>query len=412
MQTGARIDEEHPTLDPLESAAVIARQPERRRYRFGFVLSTSLGNLTRFENLKKYAERDAEVDIAWAPVKHYLAPGEPDRFRWLPGALRARAIVLQQAWPVLGRLGAFDAVMIHMYEVDLLTALRGYLFRKPLRIVSSDDAPVVDPGTYPLHPVDRAKPAWRRAIRLRLDLWRARRADLLVPFSEWAGRILVDGARVEAAKVMPLHVGLDLEVWTCPPRAPAPPATRAKLLFVGGEFARKGGPQLLAAFERDLGDIAELHLVTKSAPPALPPHVHVHADMVPNDPRLTRLYREADMLVHPTTSDLSPWVVLEAMASGLPVVTTPIAGIVECVEEGRTGLLVPVGDPEALARAIRSLIDDPERRRSMGAAARRRIEQHFNAAINVPRILGFMKALVERERGGTLQAASSTEGGR
>src|SRR5436309_2056112 len=79
--------------------------------------------------------------------------------------------------------------------------------------VSGDDAPALDPDRYPMHPRDRAKPRWRRALRLQIDLWRARHADLLIPFSPWAGRILVEGAGVPASRVHPVHVGLDLDLW-------------------------------------------------------------------------------------------------------------------------------------------------------------------------------------------------------
>jgi glycosyltransferase involved in cell wall biosynthesis len=369
-----------------------------RKYRFGFVLSTSLGNLTRYQNFRKFAERDPEVEFIWAPVKHYFGPGERDPFRHLPGALRSRAIVLYQSAPVLRQLDRLDAVMIHLYEIDILTALRGLLFKAPLRVISSDGAPAVDPTSYPFHPVELKKSAMRRTLRLRIDLWCARQADLLVPFSTWAGNILVNGAGVPRERVVPIHVGLDLGIWRYEPKQPALPNERVKLLFVGGDFQRKGGQTLLAAFERHLSERAELHLVTKSAPSRLPAHVHVYSDMNANDARLAELYRQADILVHPTRSDLSSWVVLEAMASGCPAVTTAVGGIVDLVQEGRTGVFVQVDDPDALAAAIRPLIDDPERRRQMGAHARAFVEQHFDAAVNVPRILGLMKATVNQRR--------------
>jgi glycosyltransferase involved in cell wall biosynthesis len=366
-----------------------------RPYRFGFIMSTSLGNLTRYENFRKFAEQDPQVQCVWAPVKHYIAPGEKDPFRFLPGPLRTRAIVLMQSMPVLRQFPRLDAVLIHMYEVDILTALRGYFRRRPVRIISTDDAPVLDPATYPIHPEDRNKPPWKRAIRLKVDLWRARRADALVPFSQWAAGILVSGAHIPAERVTPIHVGLDLDFWRPRERTTAAPTGKLKLLFVGGEFVRKGGIHLLEAFEAQLGNLAELHLVTRSALPDLPPGVHVHADMVPNDPRLAELYREADIFILPTTSDLSSWVILEAMACGCAVVATPVGGIVDLVVDGETGLLVPVGDSARLGEAILSLIKDPARRLRMGASGRARVEAHFDAAKNVPRILQVMKAAAD-----------------
>ena len=74
-----------------------------------------------------------------------------------------------------------------------------------------------------------------------------------------------------------------------------------------------------------------------------------------------------------------PNVVLEAMASGVPVIGSLSAGIGEAIEQDVTGLLVPPGEPAPLAAALARLIDDPGLRRDMGAAARRRAAEHFSA---------------------------------
>ena len=97
----------------------------------------------------------------------------------------------------------------------------------------------------------------------------------------------------------------------------------------------------------------------------------------------------------PTHSDLTPWAILEAMASGCPVVTTRIGGIAELVVENETGLFVGVGDVAGLGQALRSLVEDAPRRRTLGTAARKVIERHYDASINVPRILDAMKSAVD-----------------
>jgi glycosyltransferase involved in cell wall biosynthesis len=369
-----------------------------RPYRFGFVMSTALGNLTRYQNFHKYAVRDPSVECVWAPVKHYLAPDEPDPYARWPRFLRTRAIVLRQAAPVLRRPSSFDALLIHLYEADILLGLRSYLRTRPLRIVSTDDAPVLDPSTYPIHPVDARKPRWKQALRLRIDLWRARRSDAQIPLSRWAADILVEGAGLPRDRVVPIHVGLDLESWPYRQHTSHDPARRLKLLFVGGDFERKGGALLLQVFRERFADTAELHLVTQGAPAVLPAHVQVHKDLTPNDPRLAALYRDCDVFVLPTTADLSSWVALEAMASGCPVIATPVAGIVDIVIDRQTGLLVPVGDAAALATAIATLLDDAGLRARLGASGRRHVEAHFDAACNVPRILQLMKDRVDASR--------------
>jgi glycosyltransferase involved in cell wall biosynthesis len=71
-------------------------------------------------------------------------------------------------------------------------------------------------------------------------------------------------------------------------------------------------------------------------------------------------------------------VLLEAMATGLPVVATEVGSVSRVVENGGTGLLVPPGDQEALGGALARLVADAEARRRMGVAARRRVVEHFS----------------------------------
>ena len=70
--------------------------------------------------------------------------------------------------------------------------------------------------------------------------------------------------------------------------------------------------------------------------------------------------------------------VMEAMAAGLPVVSTAVGGVPELVRDRETGLLVPSEDAEALTRAVQALVDDPVRRQAMGAAARQHAIAHFD----------------------------------
>jgi glycosyltransferase involved in cell wall biosynthesis len=66
------------------------------------------------------------------------------------------------------------------------------------------------------------------------------------------------------------------------------------------------------------------------------------------------------------------------MAAGLPVVASAVGGLLDLLEDGRTGLLVPPGDPEALAAALRSLIDAPDRAAAIGRAARADVQQRYS----------------------------------
>ena len=89
-------------------------------------------------------------------------------------------------------------------------------------------------------------------------------------------------------------------------------------------------------------------------------------------------YEAADAFCLPSISEGLPVVLMEAMASELPVIATRIMGVPELVEDGVSGILVTPGRPEALADAIEQLAASaPEQRQRMGTAARARVEEEF-----------------------------------
>jgi glycosyltransferase involved in cell wall biosynthesis len=92
------------------------------------------------------------------------------------------------------------------------------------------------------------------------------------------------------------------------------------------------------------------------------------------------ILREADLFVLSSRWEGLPLAVIEAMMSGLPVVATAVGGVPEEVVEGETGLLVPPGDPQALARALSQLLNDEGLRRRAGAAGQRRALEYFTEA--------------------------------
>jgi glycosyltransferase involved in cell wall biosynthesis len=99
------------------------------------------------------------------------------------------------------------------------------------------------------------------------------------------------------------------------------------------------------------------------------------------------LLEQLDALVLPSWIEGLPISVLEAMAHAKPVIATPVGGTAELVVDGETGLLVPPRDPAALAEALRTLVDDPERARRLGLAGRDRVEREFSETAMTARVL-------------------------
>lgn len=94
---------------------------------------------------------------------------------------------------------------------------------------------------------------------------------------------------------------------------------------------------------------------------------------------LRELLVRCQIYYQPSVSEALGVGILEAQAMGLPVVATRVGGIAEAVLEGKTGLLFPFGDIEGLADAIQELWENSEKRKAMGAAARKWIEEHYSA---------------------------------
>lgn len=175
--------------------------------------------------------------------------------------------------------------------------------------------------------------------------------------------------------------GVDLQRYRPEARAWTPP----RLFSVGRVVYQKGfdlGLHALAGL-KDLGwqwtiagdgtQMANLRALAEQL--GLSERVHFLGWQSGRD--LVEWYHQANMFLFPSRHEGMPNAVLEAMASGLPVVATRIAGNEELVLEGETGYLVPGEDVQALRAALRRLLGDGRLREEMGRAARRRVEEYF-----------------------------------
>ena len=211
------------------------------------------------------------------------------------------------------------------------------------------------------------------------------------------------------------------------PREPKPLNDAMRIVFVGREEERKGLPVLLSAFAGLRQHVpASLEVIGADPEGVEPLLAQVEGGMNGietlgrvDDDELWRRLHGADVLCAPSLGGESFGMVLtEAFAAGTPVVASEIAGYRQVVTHGRDGLLVPPGDPLALAEALRSLSVDPARRREMGVAARERAQDFawpqvarqvasvYEEAIEAPEPAGQLDGL--RAKAGLVQGDLTT----
>jgi glycosyltransferase involved in cell wall biosynthesis len=359
--------------------------PARRRPRIDFVVITVTGNLTRFLTIRSLVARDGSVDARWYPIRTWV---QDDWLRILPGAARVRARHL------LDGLKAFrpvlpDATVIHAFETYYLYAL--YLLARRARTVY-----VVNPdGGLPGLPA-AAEPSRLRQLALN-------RTDLFVPWSQYAADVMLQQFfALPRDRLHVLHPGITLPDW--PFRGAKQPGDPFRLLFVAGDLERKGVSTILGALESGMLAGCEVDIATQTAyldlNPALRQRLESHAavrlylDLAPGSAKMRQLYGSADALIHPTKSDTSSWVALEAMATGVPVVIRPVGGIPDIVIDGETGLCMPENSARDLADAVHRLRTVESLRTHLIVNGRRHVEEHFDAERNTQTLLGWIRELV------------------
>jgi len=266
-------------------------------------------------------------------------------------------------------------------DADLAIQVRGMFKTNPLPYVMVIDSTAELahrhwPEWSPFHPVERR-------VRNRLERHTYRTAAHVFTLSSAAADSVVNFYGVPRTRVTVTGAGSHFD-----PLPPVRPRTREPvLLFVGREWRRKGGPQLLEAFRavRARRPEARLLVVGTDEAPA-EPGVEVFGTIA-NRARMAELYATATLFTMPSLFE--PWgnALTEAMAFGLPCVSTRVGGIPEIVSDGETGLLVEPGDAAGLSRALLRIIEDPDLGDRLGAAARRRVESDLTWDRVVARML-------------------------
>jgi glycosyltransferase involved in cell wall biosynthesis len=225
-----------------------------------------------------------------------------------------------------------------------------------------------------------------------------RRAKFVVTCVE-ANQKLLAALGVKGTPIYNIYHGLDARQFAPRAGAAEEPATPV-LLSVGRLVEKKGFPVLIEACRllKDKGYQFQCQIIGAPGPCAeqvaslirelrLEETIRLRPSVTQEE--LREVYRQATLFALPCQiagnedRDGIPNVLVEAMASGLPVVSTNISGIPELIESGVNGLLAPQKDARALADAIAELLDAPALRRKLGAAAREKVCRMFDAESNI-----------------------------
>jgi glycosyltransferase involved in cell wall biosynthesis len=359
-----------------------ASKPKKR---LALLMSTEVGLRTQYLNWRENFPTDLGIEPVWIVMDFWKDGGLIERLP-LPGGVRGRMRGQVEVAQAL-RQGPFDGIFIAVHSA---LALFSHVLDRTPCFMTFDVTPKqlhAFGSHYEKYPsrfaaVEQAK-HHRRALAYQ-------KCQLLFPWSNWAAcSASCDyGAAKDRVHVIP--PGVDLARWRPQPRDNA--KSGCDLLFVGGDFERKGGDLLLEWARRSPRQDFRLHLVTRKAMEIDDPRIHVYNGLSPNDPALVDLYGRADVFVLPTRADCYSLAGIEAMAAGLPVVLSDTGGTGDILSDGETGFLLPPGDALALEKALTRLLDDSDLCRRMGAAARADAELRYDAGANIRRTVELMAA--------------------
>jgi glycosyltransferase involved in cell wall biosynthesis len=285
------------------------------------------------------------------------------------------------------RREAPDLVHTHMVHADVYGSIAAHALRVPF--VSSrhnDDRYLLGPFRY----VDRL---FMRGVRAIVAI-----SDAVREFHIRAG--------LPADKLVTVHYGLDTVPTVPSERAPADlgvPEDAPLVLAIGRLIEQKDHPTLLAAFARAHAQHPDARLAILGWGPleqrtkervrelGLDGAVLVPGRVEPRDWLL-----RADVFAHSSRWEGFGIVLLEAMLSRLPVVSTNVSAIPEIVVDGDTGLLSNAGDVDALAAHLTTVLGDPALRERLGAAGEARARAEFSVAKMVDRTLAVYEQALAR----------------
>lgn len=210
-------------------------------------------------------------------------------------------------------------------------------------------------------------------------------ADFVAVTSEWAGNSLIEDFGLDDARILHMPFPI-LGVGQGTTRIVD--AETKVITFIGNDFERKGGSELVRWHQSNFANEAELHIVSAAPRPPWTANLKGVVWHGEKDNRLVRteILPRATVLALPSTADLSPFVLTEAAAAGVPAVTSNLAGIPELVLHDKTGFCIDPSDEAGFIKALYRLLHDQSLNEEMGQAARQHYETNLETTVLTNRL--------------------------
>lgn len=247
--------------------------------------------------------------------------------------------------------------------------------------------------------VDRMMPGYWQWVQY-LAMRRLEKAPVVVCVSQAQRHAVQRIWGISDAKIHVIYNGIDTATFRPLPQLEG---RERRLLFVGGSNPRKGIDVLLDAFALVSKQNPDLFLdlvgawnwnaqKEKAKRSSISSRVRFHPYIVHEE--LPAYYAQSYAFIAPTRMESFGRTVAEAMACGVPVISTQTSSIPEIIEDGISGLLVPWEDAKALAEAMVEFLHDPQKAHEIGRAGRRRVEKSFAWDVILPQWEALFKRIV------------------
>ena len=211
-------------------------------------------------------------------------------------------------------------------------------------------------------------------------------AKALLPWSERAEFSLVEDCAISPRRIHRLPPSVN------PPdlKRKAHNHAMPQVLFVGGDFKRKGGPLLLEAFRKHLAGACELHIVTETD---VQPEdgVVIYRGVKAGSVAWRERWSQADLLVFPSTLETFGIVMVEALSFEVPVVATNVGAAAEVLDDGEAGWLLEEPSASSLANAIREVIAQPAEAALRARRGRLLVERNYNLNTNARHLANWLQ---------------------